>query len=201
MENIFDQEFHSILINMANEGIYNAARGMSNMVGEDLAVTAPVVRQVPLAEITNLLGGPETEAVGIYLRAYGQLSGQLMLVVPYLKALELVDLLTGAPKGTTGHLGTLERSALAELGNLTGTYFLNALANLTGADTRPSPPAVIVDMVGAILDILLTSSEGLTETVPMIQANFLRGQQEVQASFWVIPDRSTLDAIKRREIA
>jgi chemotaxis protein CheC len=156
---------------------------------------------VPLAEITYLLGGPETEAVGIYLRAYGQMSGQLMLVVPYLKALELADLIMGSPKGTTSHLGTLERSALAELGNLTGTYFLNALANLTGADTRPSPPAVIVDMVGAILDILLTSSEGLSESVPMIQANFLRGQQEVQGSFWVIPDKSTLDAIKRRKIA
>jgi hypothetical protein len=55
-------------------------------------------------------------------------------------------------------------------------------------------------MVGAILDILLTSSEGLSETVPMIQANFLRSEQEVQASFWVIPDRCTLDAIRRREI-
>jgi chemotaxis protein CheC len=200
MKNIFDQEFDSILINMANQGICNAARGISYMVGEDLAVTAPFVRQVPLAEITNLLGGPETEAVGIYLRAYGQMSGQLMLVVPYLKGLELADLIMGVPKGTTCHLGTLERSALAELGNLTGTYFLNALADLTGADTRPSPPAVIVDMVGAILDILLTSSEGLSETVPMIQANFLRSEQEVQASFWVIPDRCTLDAIRRREI-
>jgi chemotaxis protein CheC len=115
----------SILAHIRDEGVYNAARGMSEMVGEELTVSEPHVRMVPLHEIPTILGGAETEAVGIYLRIDGMIPGQMMMIVPYLKALELTDLVMSLPKGTTQNFGKLERSALAELGNLTGSWFLN----------------------------------------------------------------------------
>ena len=184
---------------MASEGIHNAARGMSSMVGETLTVTEPSVQLVTIGELLELVGGPENEAVGIYLRSERKITGQIMLVIPYAYALELVDQLMGEPIGTTTTLGAIERSALAELGNMTGTFFLNAVADLTGLDARPSPPAVMVDMIGAILDILFTSWEGLGEHVLLIQGTFMRGQREIKADFWVIPDRSTLELIMQGE--
>lgn len=198
--NGFDKQLQNLLVIMASEGMHNAARGISDMVGEKLEVTKPVVRRIPLAEIPSLLGSPETEAVGIYLRAEGEIGSQIMMVIPYHYALELVDMLMGEKPGTTQSLGRLERSALAELGNLTGTFFLNAVASITGLGSRPSPPAVMVDMVGAILDIILvTSATGLSESVLMVQATFIRGQREAEVGFWVIPDRTTLEAVARRE--
>jgi chemotaxis protein CheC len=195
----FDQQLHGLLVLMADEGIHNAARGISSMVGESVTVTMPTIRRVGLTEIPNLLGSPETEAVGIYLRAEGQIASQIMMVIPYHYALELVDLMMGDRPGTAQSLGKMERSALAELGNLTASYFLNAVAATTKLEARPSPPAVMVDMVGAILDIILaTSANGLSESVLMIQATFLRGEREAQVDFWVIPDRSTLEAVVRR---
>jgi len=189
----FDGRRCSELLAMAGEGIHGAADGISTMVGERLAVSEPVVRQVAISDVPYLLGGPETEAVGIYLRVAGQISGQIMMIIPYEKSLELADLVMGSPTGTTQSLGTIERSALAELGNLTTAFFLNAVAASTGLGARPSPPAVMVDMVGAILDVLLASSDGLSESVLMIQATFLRGEREIQVEFWLIPDRSTLE--------
>ncbi|MCI0519191.1 MAG: chemotaxis protein CheC [Chloroflexi bacterium] len=198
--NGFDKQLQNLLVIMASEGMHNAARGISDMVGEMLEVTKPVVRRIPLTEIPSLLGSPETEAVGIYLRAEGDIGSQIMMVIPYHYALELVDLLMGEKPGTTQSLGRLERSALAELGNLTGTFFLNAVASITGLGSRPSPPAVMVDMVGAILDVILaTSAAGLSESVLMVQATFIRGHREAEVGFWVIPDRTTLEAVARRE--
>ncbi len=194
----FDGRLKYLLSIMAEAGIHNAARGMSSMLGEELTVSEPTVRLVSINEIMELLGGPEEEAVGIYLRAERKLSGQIMMVVPYQDALELVDLIMGEPVGTTKQLGRMERSALSELGNLTGSFFLNAVSELTGLDTRPSPPAVMVDMIGAILDILIASWDGLSESVLMIQATFMRGNKKIQTDFWVIPDRSTLEAIGRK---
>lgn len=191
----FDQRLYSLLVQMAEVGMPNAARGLAGIVGQDVTVHSPGIRLVPLTDIPTLLGGPENEAVGIYLRADGEIAGQMMIVVPYLKALELVNLMMEAPPGSTRQLGALERSALAELGNMTGTFFLNAIADATGLEARPSPPAVMVDMVGAILDILLATSAGLSEYVLMIQTTFSRGGREEEASFWMIPDRHTLDAI------
>lgn len=198
MDETFTQKFQSILARMANLGIHNAARGMSAMVGENLTVTEPKVTAVPFYEIPSLLGGPETEAVGIYLRVEGSIPGQIMMVIPYQKALELADLTMGEPPGTTTELGPMERSALAELGNLTGSFFLNAIADTAGLAARPSPPAVIVDMVGAIMDIILATADVLSEEVLMVQAKFLRNGRETQADFWLIPDHHTIETIAKQ---
>jgi chemotaxis protein CheC len=195
----FDEELHSLLVVMANEGVHNAAKGISDMVGESLSVDNPQIKRVPIREISNLLGGPESEAVGIYLRVEGQIGGQMMLVVPYVKALELVDLMMSVPVGTTQNMGSIERSALAELGNLTGSFFLNAVAATTGLDARPSPPAVMVDMIGAIIDIILATSDNLSETVLLLQAKFLRNGREADVDFWIIPDRNTIERMAKGE--
>lgn len=195
----FDENLMSVLQIIANEGIQNAAKGFSGLLGENLTVENPGVRLVPLKDIPMILGGPENEAIGVYLRAEGGISGQIMLVIPYEKALELVDLLMENPPGTTQTLGSFERSALAEVGNQTGTFFINSLSSLTGLDVRPSPPAVMVDMVGAILDIIVATTGGVSEHVLLMQANFKLGDRKVETNFWVIPDESTLEAIKLGE--
>ncbi|MBL8058300.1 MAG: chemotaxis protein CheC [Anaerolineales bacterium] len=190
----FDDHLHDLLKILAAEGIRSAADGLSSMVGARITVNEPRLRLVPLATIASLVGGPETEAVGIYLQATGGVVGQFMLVMPYEKALELVDLLMEQPTGTTTQLGTLERSALAEVGNLSASFFLNALARRTKLDARPTPPAVMVDMVGAILDIVAAVAGGVGEHVLLMEGQFLRDEREVEVTFWVIPDPSALAA-------
>ncbi len=191
--NLFNEQLISFLSILANEGATNAARGFGSMVGYELGVTKPNVRMVHLSEIPNLMGGPEKEAVGIYLRIEGDLTGQIMLVIPYEKAFELVKLLLGDDIPLSSELGRLERSALAEVGNLTASFFLNAVATKTGLSVRPSPPAVIVDMVGAILDIVIATTGGITEHVILLGSTFQYQEREVDCEFWVIPDPSALD--------
>jgi chemotaxis protein CheC len=193
----FDRQLSGLLQQMAQSGMARAAEGLAGMLGEPVQVTQPAARLVPLAELPALLGGPENEAVAIYVQAEGELCGQFMLVLPYPKALELADLLMELPAGTTQQLGRLERSALAEVGNITATFFLNEVAKGTGLDGRPTPPAVMVDMVGAILDVVAAVCGGVSESVLMLQAAFLRQQREVDVDFWVIPDPATLDAVRQ----
>ncbi len=197
-EEKFDDRLLAFLDVIAKEGLQNAAKGFSGMVGETLRVKNPNVSLVPLSHIPEMLGGPENEAVGIYLRVEGDLAGQIMLILPCEKAFGLVDLIMGLSPGTTNHLGHLERSALAEVGNITGSFFLNSVANQTGVNSRPSPPAVMVDMVGAILDIIVATSGGLSAHVLMFKASFELGEQELEADFWVIPDPKTLQAFSKQ---
>jgi len=191
-------KIQSLLSSLTAEGIQNAARAMTEMIGETFTVTDPNISSVKFTEIPQILGGPENDAVGIYLRIEGTISGQIMLIVPYSKALELADLLMGEPIGTTQSLGRIERSALAELGNLTGSFFLNAIADSTGVYVRPSPPAVIVDMVGAIMDIILATCDILSEEVLLIHAKFVRNGRETQANFWIIPDNTTVNTLMEK---
>jgi len=197
-ENALNGEVKDYFQTLANVGIHNAATGFSQFLGINLQVTQPQVKMVPFSEIPGMFGGPEMEAVGIYLKVEGDFPGQIILVLPYSKAIELVALLMEVPQDSIQSLGTMERSALGELGNMTGTFFLNSMANLTGLSVRPSPPAVMVDMVGAMLDVIVATSSGLGSKVLMMQATFVYGERKAETDFWVIPDLNTLEYLAKK---
>ena len=195
----FDRYLLEMLNTIACEGSKNAADGFSGMVGRRIEVSNPEIELVPLLTIPKIVGGLEDDAVGVYLRFEGDMMGQIMMIIPHQKALELVDLLMGLEKGTTKHLGSLERSALGELGNLCGTFFLNSIAKTVGASFRPSPPAIMVDMLGAILDIVVATAGGVNEHVLLMHANFMDGVRFVETDFWVIPDMKALNNLLKKK--
>jgi chemotaxis protein CheC len=194
----FDQRLLEMVQVITKEAIDHAAFGFSGMVGRQIQFSTPVTKLVPILTIPDIVGKPDNDAVGIYLRFSGDLEGQIMMIVPYQKALELVDLIMGMPMGTTQQLGSLERSALGELGNLCGSFFLNSIAKMVSADFRPSVPAVMVDMLGAILDIVVVTSGRIGEHALLMQANFMDGPRSVDADFWVIPDMKSLEALIKK---
>lgn len=193
---MLEPTLYTFIQNITQAGVTRAAEGFSGMVGEVITTTVPSVQAISLAEILDKLGGPESEAVGIYIRVDHGLPGHMMLMMPYPKALQLVDLLMGDPEGTTQALGSLERSALGEIGNLTCSFFLNAASDMTGIGAHPSPPAVLVDMVGAILDVIIAVSENLGNKGLLLQSKFLRRDTEIQADFWIIPDQDALVSLR-----
>jgi chemotaxis protein CheC len=123
-----------------------------------------------------------------------------MLIIPYQQALELCDMVMDSPAGTTQELGKMERSALSEIGNLTGAFFLNAIAELTNLSSHPSPPAVMVDMVGSILDVVVATMGAISDQVLMFKAAFQIGERKLQADFWIIPDPTTLEKLTVAEM-
>jgi chemotaxis protein CheC len=148
------------------------------------------------------MGGPEVMSVGIYLTTSGAGSdGHLMLMYDPGMACSLVDLMMGQPAQTTKSLGEVEQSALGEMGNVIGSFFLTVLADTTGLPLRPSPPAVVMDMAGALLDvvaadILLTQDEAF-----IAETTFDAPDREVSGMFFVIPSEGLLNALLRPGVA
>ncbi len=195
----FDDKLVETLRSITSIGIHNAVRGFSGLLGHKLEFHEPEVSVVPLTRIPMIVGGPENEAVGIYLRAEGDFNAQIMMILPLDKALQLVDLLMEQPEGKTTFLGSLERSALGEVGNMTGTFFMNAVANALKREIRPTPPAVMVDVVGAIMDIIVATTGGVSDQVLLIQTCFTDGSRSVLTDFWVIPDAQSLQALRQNK--
>jgi chemotaxis protein CheC len=75
---------------------------------------------------------------------------------------------------------------------------MNSVAAITGIPLRPTPPAVMVDMAGAIIDIIIATTGGLSDSVMMLKAKFILGGRAVQADFWVLPDSHTLQLLSDR---
>jgi len=188
------ESLRTLLESVASEGVKDVAEGLSSFVGDKITVTSPKIEVVPLTEISQLAGHPEDLAIGVYLAVTGDFPGHVMLLLNKESAMDLVCLLLGDQFGPVTSLGPLERSALAEIGNLTASLFLNCLARITGyQQIRPSPPAVIEDMAGAILDILAVAIGAVSEYALIMETDFQRAQRTANASFWLIPHFDSLD--------
>ncbi len=180
---------------LVSRGIVNSLSGLSKMVGHELSVTSLDLKQYPVKEAASLLGGPETTVVGIYLAIDGDATGHLMLIHDPKVAYELIDMQLGQPPGTTKDLEEMELSILGEMGNITGSFFLNALADASGLNLVISPPEVMIDMAGAILDIALGKIMQEQDEVLVIKAAFGAGDRQIDGTFMVLPTSEFMEVV------
>ena len=96
----------------------------------------------------------------------------------------------GNPTGTTSSLDEMSQSALGEMGNITGTFFLNAVADELGVFLNPSPPIVLLDMAGAILDIALAEILAERDDVFIAETSFGVSDRTVEGTFLIMPNAS-----------
>ncbi len=193
-EQLRDSQYKA-LEGIARQGVMSAAQGLSDMVGRRVEIRAPRVAVMGISEVPEILASPEDTVVGVYLGVAGDVSGHIILLFPPDEARRLVDLLMDLPEGTTMALGPMERSALGEVGNLTGSFFLNALAEMTRLGSQPTPPAVMMDMGAAVLDVPLVALAQSSEQVLLINTVFVENLRQIGGVFLVMPDVASLRAI------
>ena len=179
-------------------GSQNAILGLSEMVDQEINMTAVSARQIPVDEVPDLFGGREQVAVAVYLSVTGAMDGHMFLVYPPKTAMALVDLLMGEEPGTTVEITEMEASALGEMGNIMGSFYLNALSDASGLILMPSPPAVIMDMAGAILDVALAGILTESDDALVVEAVFATEDQKITGNFLVLPSPDFLRQLSER---
>ena len=177
---------------LAGAAVDQVSRGLTEMFSASVAVTALHISIRPLNAIIELLGDPELEAVSVYLAAEGDIPGHLLWRLPAPVAYELCDILLEQPAGTTGELGELELSALREVGNIVGSFFLNSLADDVGLCLHVTPPGVIQDMAGVAVDVALTEVAMYADEAVVIDANFEHRGRRLPAWFLAFPEPEAL---------
>jgi chemotaxis protein CheC len=177
---------------LVSKGTTNSMSSLSQMVGQDISVASFALRQVPVAQISNLMGGPESMSVGIYLTVSGSAEGHIMLMYEPKMACGFVDMLMELPHGSTKTLGEMEQSALGEMGNVVGSAFLSILADSTGLDLRPSPPTIMMDMAGALLDIICADILLTQDDAFVAETTFRAPDREISGMFFIIPNENLL---------
>jgi len=168
----------------------HAAQGLAEMIGQPVDHTPATVKQMALAQVAACAGDPEAPAVGVYLKIESGLVGWALLCMPLDLALHVANRVLQAPPAAGARLGRLQKSALAEVGNLALSYFLNAVAEETGAAGAllPSPPAVIVDMLGVILNLMVGPAVAVSDRLMTVESLFREAGRPEPICFWIAPD-------------
>jgi chemotaxis protein CheC len=183
---------------LVSKGINNAISGLSQMVIKEIKATELNARGgVALKDVPDLLGGPEQLVVGIYLRASGTASSHILVLHKPKEAFDLIDMLMGNASGTTNILGEMEQSALGEVGNIMGSFFLNSLSDSTGLRLYPSPPAVMMDMTAAILDVAVSEIIQETDEACVVETRYGTQDQEINGTFLVMPSLNLLRVLSQ----
>jgi chemotaxis protein CheC len=179
----------NVIDNLIRKGVSDAINGLSQMIGKEITLSSMTIKNIPAKNIAVALGGPDTTIIGVYLAFSGPANGHIILAHHPTVAFKLLDSLIGK-KNNNIDLSELEQSALGEVGNITGTFFLNAVANALNVVIHPSPPVVIIDMAGAILDIAMTDILEEGDEVSIVESTYLIKEYDTNGTFLIILNRS-----------
>lgn len=189
IENLNDVHL-DVLKEIGNVGAGNAATSLSALIGRPILMDVPKTNIIAFNEVEKILGGVEEEVTGIYLKFYGEISGTMMLVLDKLSTLHLLSFLMGKDRQNPRQFepGTVEVSALKEVGNILTGSFLTALSEMTGLSIKHTIPAICTDMAGAILSVPLIEFGLQGDRALFIDTNFSEGAMQVAGHLFLIPD-------------
>jgi chemotaxis protein CheC len=173
--------------NLAKIGSTSAVSGLSEMLHRDFTVTALSVDKISEENAGSLIGKVDERVTGIYLLFSGSAEGQILLAFKPEMAYQLVDMAMEIEAGSTTSLGEMERSVLGEMGNIVGTFFLNGLADNLGMCLMPSPPVVVEDMAGALVDSVMAEAFTQCDSIYVMKLLFSSPTKEISGHFLVLP--------------
>lgn len=180
---------------IGNVGAGNSATALSQIINKRIDMNVPKVALVPIESVPDLVGGPDTIVVGVFLRIYGKAPGNVLFLLPQKSAFYLVDTLMGREHGTTTKLDFMDESALMEIGNILSGAYLNAFFNFTHISMLPSIPAMAMDMAGAILNVVLVQLGQMGDQAMVIETEFLAEDDGISGHFFLVPDPGSLEIL------
>lgn len=178
-----------------NKGMAGATNALSEMIGRDLSVAAVNVEFIPINQVPDMAGGPDVGVTSVYVAVEGDIHGHMMLMMDLPSANSLADILLEKMPGETIMLDDMDRSALEEVGNVTGSFFLSALVDHAELDVRPSPPSCAVDMAGALLSSVLADVSKAAEQVLTMETIFTVSDQQIKGFFFLFPEPESLNIL------
>ncbi|GAC43151.1 chemotaxis protein [Paenibacillus popilliae ATCC 14706] len=184
-----------VLKEVGNIGAGNAATALSRLLNRTIDMKVPQARLMPFDCIADEVGGPDQVVITIYFRVEGDSPGHLFFMFAPEAAKVLLSYLATVPLEEGEGFSDLELSALAEIGNILAGSYLSSLADFTRMTMSPTVPQVAIDMAGAVLNYGILQYGEMGDSALLIDTKFLEGCDEVQGTFFLIPDPDSFSKI------
>jgi chemotaxis protein CheC len=181
---------------VVGRALERSAEAFSEMVGQPVTMTSPKVRMVPYYELGEVTFRPGEPVVGIYLLASAESNAHILLLLAPSDAWVLSQTLLGESPTTVDmdalpDLDDMAQSALGELGNVVSGFFLSFVGDLTGLLLHPSPPAVVTDLAGAIIDAIIIELSQEVSDVLVVDSTISLAENDLDCVLLVMPDLKT----------
>jgi chemotaxis protein CheC len=162
-------------------------------------MNVPQVKVYNVTDVPELLGGAENIVVGVLLKMFGDLQGNIMFLLPEDSARKLLGMMVG--QEVEDVTDDMSRSAIMEVGNIIASSYLNSLSFFSDLTLIPSTPAFAYDMAGALLSAILFEVSELSDQVVLIETDFSGNGEAIKGHFFVLPNLESLNALLKLVVA
>ena len=181
------ENYYDVLKEIGNIGAGNAMTALSQMLQCKVDMKVPQVRLLEFAEVGEMMRGEEQIMVGGFLGVEGDITGSMMFMVEEESARHLIQKITMGMLPAGAEFEEMGLSAMKEVGNIITGAYLNSLSTLTSLKIFPTPPALTVDMAGAILSVPAIQFGIFGDKILLIQSQFY-DEIQLDGYFILIPD-------------
>ena len=184
---------------VANIGGGHAATALSQLTGQRIMISVPMINITPLEDVPGHIGDAGEPVAAVLMNVSGAFSGRTLLVFPRPTALRMAEILTRSPHQGSADLSDLEQSAIKEAGNILSGAYLNALSDFMGLMLMPSPPSLAIDMAQAVLTTAYLQFGSDRDLVFCVETEFVMqdATERLRGFFLLLPDSTSLRAILR----
>jgi chemotaxis protein CheC len=177
---------------LANIGSGNAGTALGAMLGKSVDINVPTAAALPLDEAVAIAGAPDELRFGVVVPMVGDFEAIVVLLFPEDDAKKLTRIYGIEPSTPDGY------SMLGEVGNILGTNYINALAQMVGMEMEPQPPQVVEDMLASILSTVLIGRGDDVDEALILDSNLLVEEEECTLSFLLLPNHGGIKELLGR---
>ena len=188
------ESYYDVLKEIGNIGAGNAMTALAQMLQSKVDMRVPQVKLLDFSEVGEIMGGEEQIMAGVLLGVEGDITGSMMFMVEESSARHLIQKITMGMLPEGAEFEEMGLSAMKEMGNIITGAYLNALSTLTNLKIFPTPPALTVDMAGAILSVPAIQFGIYGDKILLIQSQFY-DEVELDGYFILIPDMESYSKI------
>lgn len=186
---------------IGNIGSGNAATALSKLLNKKIDMKVPKVELVSFDEMMEMAGGAENVVASVFLRIEGEIPGSMFFVLPLEQATHFIKQMIGDEDFSFAHppYNEIAVSALQELGNILSGSYLSALSDFTNLSLYPSVPALVIDMVGAIISFGLIEHSQVSDYAIIIDTSLNEedsaNSESVRGHFFLLPDPESFQTL------
>lgn len=188
------ENYYDVLKELGNIGAGNAMTALSQMLQCKVDMKVPQVRLLGFSEVGDLVGGDEQVMVAVFLGVEGDITGSMMFMLQEQSARHLIQKTTMGLVPEGSEFEEMGLSAMQEVGNIITGAYLNSLSTMTNLTIFPSPPALTIDMAGAILSVPAIQFGIYGDKILLIQSQFY-DEIQLDGYFILIPDLESYEKI------
>lgn len=176
---------------VVNIGTGNAATSLSLLLGQKVDMEVPSLNIIKFDELYDRYG--DDEVVAVLVKILDGINGNVLYVFDKEIAFGIINKLTGE---NIEELDPMGESVIGEIGNIVSSGFMNAISEFVSLTAIASVPAVVNDMLSAIIVTSFLESGQHDEYILEIETLFLGDKKSpIGGHFYFIPGPGSLEKI------